>query len=135
MLGVQLGKLFDWQADAEFWHYVETVESGATAAGLGVLLTAPQETWRTAIDTNTSAASKALAGVAYDRPVIRSETPCYGINHHRTPGELAAVWQRIDRAVTSHPDLTGRVVDRFATDIRYYYGCAARGSAELSVVW
>lgn len=47
-----LGKLFDWQTGAEFWHYVETVESSTTAA---------RETWRTAIDTNTTAESPAWA--------------------------------------------------------------------------
>jgi hypothetical protein len=65
----------------------------------------------------------------------RRRLASYGINGNSTPAELAAVWQRIDRAVTSHPDLTGRVVDLFRTDLRYHYGCAARGSAKLSVIW
>ena len=130
-----LGKLGHCPDDAEFWHYMATVESGVTAADLGALLDAPRETWWAAIEANMAAASTAPASVGRDRPTIRSEVPCYGINDYSTPAELAAVWQRIDRAVTSHPDLTGRVADLFATDIRYYYGCAARGSAELSVIW
>lgn len=130
-----LGTLFDWHADEEFWHYMATVDSGATAADLGGLLDASRETWWAAIEAKRAVASTVPESVVHDRPTIRSEVPCYGINSYNTPTELTAVWQRIDRAVTSHPDLTGRVVDLFSTDIRYHYGCAARGSAKLSVIW
>lgn len=69
------------------------------------------------------------------RPAIHTDMPCYGINGYRTADTLSAMWRRIDRALTARPDSLDRVVNRFNDEIRYYYGCAARGSADLLVIW
>lgn len=102
---LDLGKLPDPPADEEFWSYLAAIGADAEPH------------------------------VVDSRPAIHTDMPCYGISCYRTPAELAAAWQRIDRALTARPDLVDDVVNRFNTDLRYYHGCAARGSADLLVIW
>ncbi|WP_238016922.1 hypothetical protein KZZ52_45530 [Dactylosporangium sp. AC04546] len=66
---------------------------------------------------------------------FRTDVPCYGISGYRTTEDLTAVWDSIERVLASYPELAPRIVEEFEAEIRYYHGCVARGSADLSVCW
>jgi hypothetical protein len=120
--------------DGELWYYVDAAGSGTPAARLASLLSQDEEDWGEALDRK-DAVLQDDPPVSGDRPAIHTGIVCYGVVDYRTPEEMAAAWRRIDHAVTARPDLTGRVLDTFGDLIRYYYGCASRGSAEMTVIW
>ncbi|MFG2039551.1 hypothetical protein [Dactylosporangium sp. NPDC048998] len=64
-----------------------------------------------------------------------SDVPCYGINGYRTAGDLAIMWDKIERVLAAYPELADSIIEKFDHEIRYYYGCVARGSVDLYVVW
>nr|BFE58665.1 hypothetical protein GCM10020063_031910 [Dactylosporangium thailandense] len=64
-----------------------------------------------------------------------TDVPCYGISGYRTAEDLAAVWAKIERVLANYPELAGRIIEQFEAEIRYYHGCVARGSVDLSVCW
>ncbi|GAA1558369.1 hypothetical protein GCM10009827_094150 [Dactylosporangium maewongense] len=66
---------------------------------------------------------------------FHTNVPCYGIGEYRTAEVLASVWDKIERVLAAYPELTNRIIERFEAQIRYYYGCVARGSVDLSVCW
>ncbi|BCJ64873.1 hypothetical protein GCM10009779_61310 [Polymorphospora rubra] len=66
---------------------------------------------------------------------FHTDVPCYGISGYRTAEDLTSVWGRIERVLASCPEHADRIIEQFEAQIRYYHGCVARGSADLSVCW
>jgi hypothetical protein len=132
---LDLGKFPYWDSGETFWRYVDAAGSGTPAPGLAGLLSEDEEAWHEAIDEREGPPRASPPAGSAPRPAVRTGVPCYGISGYQTPAEMAGTWHRIDRAVAAHPGLTGRVVELFGEHIRYYYGCAARSSAEITAVW
>jgi hypothetical protein len=66
---------------------------------------------------------------------FHTDVPCYGISGYRTAQDLTFLWDKIERVLASYPEHADRVIEQFEAPIRYYYGCVARGSVDLSVCW
>jgi hypothetical protein len=69
-----------------------------------------------------------------------------GISDYQEPAEVALVWKRIEKVIAQHPEYA--VTDLLADDtffeiqadasavdefIRFYYGCAMRGNATITI--
>ncbi|MET7402323.1 hypothetical protein ABZS66_53465 [Dactylosporangium sp. NPDC005572] len=91
--------------------------------------------WETIVEVPFEAAHHS----AYRRGDVEygfhTDVPCYGISGYRTAEDLTVVWATIERVLAAHPEHAGRIVEQFEADVRYYHGCVARGSADLSVCW
>jgi hypothetical protein len=64
-----------------------------------------------------------------------SSVPCYGINGYTPANEVAETWASLRRVLEYHAELRPLVVQLFQEPLRFYYGCATRGSAVLDVMW
>ncbi len=138
----KLGAFEPWNAEAPFFYLLNAADH-PDQIDLEYMLSidddgsdALADAWGTAVGepalVHASHRSHTVDGVNHG---IASNVACYGISGYRTPEDLAGIWRKVDRIVTRYPDLVGPIVDRFDTEIRYYYGCFARGSADLHVIW
>ncbi|MFB9186403.1 hypothetical protein ACFFX1_50485 [Dactylosporangium sucinum] len=66
---------------------------------------------------------------------FHTDVPCYGIDGYRTAQDLTSVWDTIERVLAAYPEFASRIIGQFEAEIRYYHGCVARGSVDLSVCW
>ncbi|MBO6935170.1 MAG: hypothetical protein JJ863_09340 [Deltaproteobacteria bacterium] len=137
--GLSLGKYPDWDEHLGFRH-VLAAEDGDTLDEVLAILGAGE---------NPDATAEALADLGLEPAELpnRSETGeadlmgfdtdlvCYGIPGYRTPGDLAAVWARIEDMLDGFPERVPAILDVVEAEVRYYYGCAARRSADLYLVW
>lgn len=147
----EYGRTRDWEPDVDdqFLQYKKAVSSDATVPQLTGLLDeagddfyhravrqplarphgAGEPAWLGSQETTTA------VGEPVERRPLATDLVCYGIGSYRTAEEMAEAWRTIERNITRHPDLIERVVTKFADELRYYYGCFARGSGELYLVW
>lgn len=140
--GIELGKYPDWEDDLPFRYFVglgdvdrdldltdvlerrNPDEDVARWAALGV----EPVHFRRARVTHTTAVGTEQCGFATD-------VVCYGISGYRWPHELAATWSWILEALARTARFRARVLARFADELRYYEGCAARRSGDLYLIW
>lgn len=64
-----------------------------------------------------------------------STVPCYGINSFTPPSDIAAKWAALERVIHVHEAYRTELMTVFGPELKHYYGCAMRGSAELWVIW
>ncbi|GHJ42730.1 hypothetical protein Cs7R123_00720 [Catellatospora sp. TT07R-123] len=133
--GLDLGKYPDpdW-----FACFLAAAEDPAGIDLTGLLSPDPAEqaaAWRTATEEADLGPHHSAHQDGDSEYGFSTDTPCYGIPSYRRSEDLAAVWARIERVLAAHPRLAGRIVEQFGPEIRYYHGCAARGSADLYVCW
>jgi hypothetical protein len=138
--GLSLGKYPSWDEEAPFAHFLalkheeglpHVLESEAdpdTELARWQALSRDTVSLRSATATYRSSSGHAILG--FDTDVV-----CYGINGHRTPDELRAIWETARRAMARFPRHRDRLVARFAPFLTYYEGCALRGSADIYLVW
>ena len=64
-----------------------------------------------------------------------TDVPTYGINGFTRPAAIAATWATLRRGLERWPEHRAALLEQYASDIAFFYGASARGSAALFVMW
>lgn len=59
---------------------------------------------------------------------------CYGMSLYRSSDELKAIWGALERILHRHSGFSDAIEARYEDEIRYFRGCARRGSSDVLVV-
>ena len=136
---IQLGKLPDWDDHLGFRCILAARDGDELDEVLAIL----------GARENPDATAEALAELGIEPAELPhrthtgeddllgfdTELVCYGIPGYRTAGDLAAVWARVEDMLEGFPERVPSILDVVEAEVRYYYGCAARRSADLYAVW